>query len=359
LLLRWRTGPPLAPQDAQAAPPAMAVDRESLETRAISFGVVVSFFSYSLYSIAGFDSVCCSVFLYLLLGATAVYFEPQVGEPARNIWVNIRRQWAAFRGRDRALVPNAPPIGLCIVSAILVGGLLVYSVWGAIAVMSAERAFVGDLTHGRDYAQKLEDIKRAIHINPVEGFYKQNLGTAYCDGARQLRSQAARLQQAGRMNEAQQLAAEAESYSHKGEVALYAALDHAWAPENAFISLFQCYYAWHKVRDAEYALSRGLEHSPHLGAVRANLAVLELDRGGYSEALKDAEWVNEVDPANETALRTACRSLFFLNRLDEAQTFCDRALQLAPKDAVLRGYIDDLQRARAKTASTAAVPNPP
>ncbi|NJK90106.1 MAG: hypothetical protein HC923_12445 [Myxococcales bacterium] len=47
-----------------------------LSDRAISFGIVTSFFSYAFYSIAGFDSIACSVFLFFMLGAASVLFQP-------------------------------------------------------------------------------------------------------------------------------------------------------------------------------------------------------------------------------------------------------------------------------------------
>jgi tetratricopeptide (TPR) repeat protein len=365
LFKRWRTGPPLpmpSPTDGASSQPAAASRQTEalapLEQRAVAFGVVVSFFSYSLYSIAGFDSVCCSVFLYLLLGATAAYFEPQGDTPSRSLWVNIKRQWATFRGRDPAAVPNAAPVGLSIATAIVLGGLLLYAVIGAVNVMMAERAFVGDLTRGRDFGQKVEDIKRSIHLNPVESFYKQNLGSTFSDAARQYRSQALRLYQQGKTNEAQQLAAQADAYSDKAETALYAALDHAWAPENAFISLFQNYYASRKYDKAEYALERALEHSPHLGAVRANLAVLELERGGNAEALKDCLWVIEVDPGNAVALRTCGRAKALLGDCAEGRSYLDRAAAIQPKDSVTRTYLADLDKVcAAKTSSAAGASN--
>src|SRR5262249_21995739 len=158
-----------------------------------------------------------------------------------------------------------------------------------------------------------------------ESFYKQNLGSTYAEVARQRRYQAQRLAQEGKQSEAQAYLVDAEKSSKKAESALFAALDHAWAPENIFISMFQLDYAWHKVDLAEYALQRGLEHSPHLGAVRANLAILELERGAYREALKDADWVIEVDPNSEVAWRTGCRSAYYLHELDMAERYCDKA----------------------------------
>ena len=53
--------------------------------RAIAFGVVTSFFSYAVYSIAGFDSVACSVFLFFLLGCAAAFFQPNNDETAESL----------------------------------------------------------------------------------------------------------------------------------------------------------------------------------------------------------------------------------------------------------------------------------
>ncbi|CAN0592403.1 unnamed protein product, partial [Laminaria digitata] len=54
---------------------------------------------------------------------------------------------------------------------------------------------------------------------------------------------------------------------------------------------------------AKQALRMALSHSPHLGAVRANLAALELQTKEPEEARKDAHWVLTVDPRSATAHR--------------------------------------------------------
>lgn len=349
---RLRASGRVDPGPPEDLPPA-----ESYQVRGIAYGVVLSFFSYAVYSIAGFDSVCSSVFFYFLLGSAAVFFDPNDDEPRRNILVGIRRQWAVFRGRDPAAVPNEAPMGFSIATAAIGAIILVMSISGALTVHAAEQAFVGDGKPVRDFRQKLANMARAIEINPYESHYKQSLGSAYTDIAHQFRSQAMQLQREGKTNEARAMAENADAYSLKAEAALYAALDHAWAPENIFISLFQLYYGWRKLPEAEYALKRGLEHSPHLGAVRANLAILELEREGYADALADCKWVLEVDSTSEMALRTCGRASYFLGDYSAAKTYLDQAVRLAPNDPVLKGYINELNvKAAAATASTAAHP---
>lgn len=320
---------------------------DDLAARTVAFGVVTSFFSYAVYSIAGFDSVACSVFFYFFLGAASVYFEPALDEPRRNIWTNVKRQWAAFRHRDDAAIENRPAILPSLVIALSLGGLLGHSAYKGVTIYQAEQAFVGD--RKRDLLEKIEDIKTAIRMNPYESYYKQSLGGAYIDASRQLRAQAARYMQAGKTTEAMATKKKADEYSEKAETALYAALDHAWAPENVFISLFQLYYSWQRYDEAEHALERALEHSPHLGAVRANLAVLKLERRAFNEAMVDCKWVLEVDPGSTVALRTCGRAAYFLNQLDEAKGYLDQAAALAPNDTVIKGYIADLQKAKTST----------
>jgi tetratricopeptide (TPR) repeat protein len=327
-----------------------AQSNDDLVARTVAFGVVTSFFSYAVYSIAGFDSVACSVFFYFFLGAAAVYFDPSHDEPRRNILVHIKRQWAAFRGRDEGAVDNKAPIwgqALLAIAGIVLLGIL--SIGGALDVYSAEVAFVGKPK--RDLLTKIEDIKKAIRKNPYESYYKQSLGGAYIDASRQRRQQAQRLAQGGQNAEALAAKKQADEFSEKAETALYAALDHAWAPENVFISLFQLYYSWGRYEEAEHALERALQHSPHLGAVRANLAVLKLERRAYDEALKDCKWVLEVDPASVVALRTCGRAAYFLNQLPDARTYLTRAAAAAPNDNVLKGYLEDLKKAETGSVS--------
>lgn len=330
---------------------------ENREARAIAFGVVLSFFSYTVYSIAGFDSVACSAFLYLLLGAAAVFFAPQVEDPPRSLWVNIRRQWAEFRGRDPGTVPAHAPFAAGLATFVLLGGLLAHSMWGGARVYNAERAFVGD-PRSRDPRARLEDMKRAIRINPNESFYKQNLGSSFADIARVYRAQAARVAAQGDSQGDSKIAAEyakeGEKYAHQAEVVLYAALDHAWAPENIFISLFQLYYSAHQFTEAEYALKRGLGHSPHLGAVRANLAILELERGALDAAMADCQWVLEVEAENEIALRTCGRASYLQGNLASAKRYLDQAIQYSPRDGVAKSYLADVTKAMAAATSSGA-----
>lgn len=304
-------------------------DDDDLVTRTVAFGVITSFFSYAVYSIAGFDSVACSVFFYFFLGSAAVYFEPSTDEPRKKLL---------------PMASNAPRAIL----AVVLGGLLIYSIGGAIEVYRAERAFVGE--RKRDLLQKIEDIKTSIRINPDESYYKQMLGGAYVDASRQRRQHAQRFAQAGKTAEAASAKKAADEFSRKAETALYAALDHAWAPENVFISLFQLYYSWGRYEEAEHALERALEHSPHLGAVRANLAVLKIERRDYEAALKDCLWVLEVDPSNAVGLRTCGRASFFLNKPEDAKRYFDRGLAVAPNDNVLKQYVADMNAAKTSSA---------
>ncbi len=326
-------------------------ESDNLAGRTVAFGVVTSFFSYAVYSIAGFDSVACSVFFYFFLGAAAVFFEPSAGEPRANIIIQAKRQWAAFRGRDPQSVNADSPVVLSSVAlALLLGGLLAHTIYSAWTIYGAERAFVGK--GRRTVEERIENIKTAIRLNPTESYYKQSLGGAYSDASRQLRLQAAKAMQSGQQTEALNFKKVADAYAEKAETALYAALDHAWAPENVFISLFQVYYAWQKYPEAEHALERALEHSPHLGTVRANLAVLKLERRAYEAAYVDCKWVLEVDPNSVVALRTCGRAAFFMNDYVEANRYLAEAASRAPKDEVLKRYIDELFRAWGSASKT-------
>ncbi|MCK6551161.1 O-antigen ligase family protein [Myxococcota bacterium] len=329
---------------------------ESREARAIAFGVLTSFFSYAFYSIAGFDSVACSVFFYFFLGCAAVYFAPSKDERPLPLVVHLKRRWAELRGRDSSIVPVEAPVLTTVALVVVLGGLLANTVYGGLKVYRAERAFIGDEDARRD---KIENIKRAIAINPDESHYKQTLGSTYAELARRSLALAQQAQNAGKIAEANNYESRAEGFARQGEAALYAALDHAWAPENVFISLFQLHYTLNELDKAEYALERALEHSPHLGAVRANLAILKLERKAYGEALRDCEWVLEVDPASAIGLRTCGRAKFLLGDLTEAERLLKKAASLSPKDSVAKNYLRDLDRAKQKAATaTATAPSP-
>ena len=322
--------------------------------RAIALGVVTSFTSYAGYSIAGFDSVACSVFLYFLLGCTAVYFAPTFADGARRpILVHARRQWHRFRGRPDP-APSTVPVGVTIAVAAVLGIPLLHSLHSIQRIYRADSAFVQ--RSGRTYDAKIKDTLEAIALNPEESFYRQNLGSTYAEAARTYRRAAGEARQRGETAKAKGMLAQGRKYLAKSETALHAALNHAWAPENIFIAQFQGKYAWQQPEEAERALERALEHSPHLGPVRANLAVLKLThRKAYEEALVDCLWVLDVDPNNMHALRTCARSYHQLGKLDEAKVYFDRAKKKAPRDPTLAAYLRDYDRSvqAAKTASSA------
>lgn len=320
--------------------------------RAIAFGVLTSFFSYSVYSIAGFDSVACSVFLFYLLGTSSVFFEPSADGGRRSIVVNARRQWARWRGQDPTSIATAPAFATVVV-VVLVALPAVHTVFTVTQLYRAERAYVGGGV--RTFNDKIANLEAAIKINPRESFYRTNLGGAYSDAASQFRTAALQSRRKGDEAAAQSYSTKANAYKKKAEEALYAALNHAWAPENVFISLFQLYYAHNDLDEAVTALRRGLEHSPHLAPVRANLSVLELTHNkDYQQAVADCTWTLEVVPTNLHALRTCGRAHHQLGHLAQARKYLERAKKLSPKDRMIRTYLADLAKSEAANTSSAA-----
>jgi len=318
--------------------------------RALAFGVVTSFFSYAVYSIAGFDSVACSVFLYYLLGATAVLFEPSMNEPRRSPIVHVNESWRAWRKSDGSVTV------LAALGAALIGFLGAQTVYGVLKVNEAEHAFVGRGTDRRTFEARVGGMKEAIKLNPRESFYWQSLGGLYVDASRQYREAASRSEQQNQPDAAKGYAVRAKEMTAEGEKAMYAALDHAWAPENIFISLFQMYYGLGRFEDAERALERALQHSPHLGPVRANLAVLKLERGAYKEALHDCLWVLEVEPGNNMAMRTCGRAYQKLGQLAEARKHLELAKAENPRDKTVDNYLRELDATEKPATATISPP---
>ncbi|MCC7385502.1 MAG: O-antigen ligase family protein [Deltaproteobacteria bacterium] len=325
--------------------------------RALAFGVVTSFFSYAVYSIAGFDSVACSVFLYYLLGVASVLFAPAGDEPRRPIGAQIRRHWAEYRGRPVALAEPSVPAAL--IATILVGGVLVQTIYGGYQVFRAERVFVGERGARPTLESRIESVKKAIEINPRESFYWQTLGSTYGDASRQYRDAAARAQQGGQADQAKGYLTRARELKQDAERAFYSALDHAWAPENIYISLFQLYYGWQQATEAEHALERALEHSPHLGPVRANLAALKDQRGAYQEALVDCRWVLDIEPGNAVSLRTCGHAAQQLGQLESAKSFLSQAVAQGSRDPLVKTYLDQVEAALAAGSSTGAPTSTP
>ena len=326
--------------------------------RAMAFGVVTSFFSYAVYSIAGFDSVACSVFLFFLLGVAAALFRPNHDQAPRRLLDHVRGQWANFRGTSEDRVPAWMTRATEIVMVGVLVPLLLFSAYRATVVLRAERALVGNQRRmnnpARLYEAKIERAMAAVRINPFESFYKQSLGNAYGDAARFYDAQVRRNKSE---KDAKNLRLKAAQYRDKAEQALYAALDHAWAPENVFISLFQLYYhrfnLSRKMTDllkAERALERALVHSPHLGAVRANLAALQLERKALDKALANALWVTRVSPNNSTGWRVAGRVYQLQGDVAKAKKHLDLAVSRSKgKDSRARRYLTELETSKSKT----------
>ncbi len=321
-----------------------------IRVRAIALGVVTSLFGYAVYSIAGFDSVACSVFFFFLLGVVVVYFEPPKDARPRRLG---EAAWA-FVSKGQPQSQTGLSLAVAVVGFVLLG----YTMLGGYWVYQAELAYASS-HHYRAYAQaemnqgkadsahrymdlEVEQIQRAIRIHPYESFYKQNLGNAYARRARLYVNEAAALAKGPDKRRVQVKLQKAEQSARQAESVLYAALEHAWAPENTFISLFQLYYALSQSDKAEHALERALDHSPHLGVVRANLATLKLDRGAYKEALSDCHWVLEVDKKNAMAFRTCGQAYARLGQRDKAEHYLKKALAYAPSDKLAKQYMQAL-----------------
>ena len=98
--------------------------------------------------------------------------------------------------------------------------------------------------------------------------------------------------------------------------------------------LFRSQVSYHlnDVNGSKSALRWALLHSPHLGAVRANLAALELQTKEYEAALANCDWVLSVEPRNTTAHRTKIQALMALERFADAE----KALATARRGACKR-----------------------
>ncbi|MBK8013488.1 MAG: O-antigen ligase family protein [Deltaproteobacteria bacterium] len=355
--------------EAPARDDVFGVVSHSGVERGIAFGVLTSFFSYAVYSIAGFDSVACSVFLYFLLGCAAVYLSPPVAsDRPRPVFQQIRDQWAVFRGRAEIETPTPKRITPVTATVTLaLSALLLHSAAGGVRAWQADYAFALGCTRPRvateDSAysclqQRIRHKVKAIKLNPDESYYRQTLANLLANAASERAQRAARAGKEGQEAKAQGYIREARAFDRRAEALLYSALNHAWAPENIFISLFQLYYGEGRTRAAERALERALEHSPHLGAVRANLAVLKLERRAYKDTLRDCRWVLKVDPRSVTALRTCGRAYFGLGKAKEARTYLERARQIAPADPLIQRYLSELDTQETPPSEQATRPNP-
>ena len=298
--------------------------------RAVALAFFLSLVSYCIYSIAGFDSLVSSTFFYVMAGAAAVYFEPQVDEPRFPPWVSMQGQWAAFRGRYLALdlVPRRRWFPFAMVA--LLSALLAHSVYGALKLSAAEHAIVGKTRAAVDFNVRLENVKKAIALLPHEPVYKIKLAALYTILANEKRLLAAIAQENGETARVQTLLREADDASKLAEIALFASLDHAWAPDDTYLSLMNLYEAWGKPDRAEYATERALQYTPHRADVRAHLAGLKLARGDHAAALVDGQRAIELDANSVSALLTCGRASEALGRKDDATRFYDRARALDP-----------------------------
>ncbi|MGF1509440.1 MAG: tetratricopeptide repeat protein [Myxococcota bacterium] len=305
--------------------------------RMLSFGIVMSFFSYTVYSIAGFDSIACSVFLFFLLAAAANLYV-RVPGPRRNLTLESKPR--GTRTESTGPILNWPrPLTQTVALALAVLCLLTLS--RAWTVYAADHAFGARPPDRRSALSfKIQQTQKAIRINPGESFYRQNLGSLLSRAAAIYRERAARTDDPAQR---QKYLSYAEKTSEQAEVVLFSALHHSWAPENIFITAFQNYFREGRLEEAEWALQRALEHSPHLGAVRANLAQLQFQRGAFEEALTNCRWVLDVAPNSALGHQVCGLAALELDRVDAARSFLEKAIQLDPRDREVRSALDQLE----------------
>lgn len=309
--------------------------------RAVAFGVLTSFLSYSVYSIAGFDSVICSVFLFYLLGVSAVFFNPN-DDPPLDLATQVRRQIKDARSPGAAPSSALAPYGLRLAMFAVAGAMLLHTAFTVEKLRRAEKAFVG--LDANSFEGKVESIKRALELNPRESYYWLTLGNTYASGARQLQEMVMRASAGGKAQDLSFARDKLQTYMNGAEDAYYEALDHSWAPENVYISLFQLYYSMNDADRAISALRLVLLHSPHLPPVRANLALLELEaKQDTKRALSDCEWVLEIDPNNAMALRTCGRAEFLLGKKGRARSYLLRAKKRSPNDPTIERYLNEVE----------------
>ena len=310
--------------------------------RAIAFGVLTSFLSYSVYSIAGFDSVVCSVFLFYLLGVAAVFYTPNDDAPL-DLPTQIQRQGLDARSGTGTADASRASYGLRILLFVPLAALLLHTAYTVSRLHEAEEEFVG-LGQPNTFEGKIAGIERALELNPRESYYWLTLGNTHASGARQVQEMVMRAAAGGKSPDLAPARERLQSYLKRAEDAYYAALEHSWAPENIYISLFQLYYSMNDPERAVAALRLVLLHSPHLPPVRANLALLELEsQRDTKRALEDCKWVLEIDPNNTLALRTCGRAEFLNGNEKWARAYLERAKKRAPTDATIARYIQELE----------------
>lgn len=276
--------------------------------RAIAFGVVTSFFSYAVYSIAGFDSVVCSVFFYILLGATAALIRPNEAEAEGGPW--IPALWARL-SRGRPLSPGWAR-GLAIGIGLIGFLAAAETIYGGIRSELADAA-LGD-SYGRappgenTFNYQRRRLLSAIRSAPSEPMYKQKLGDLYLRRSRAYRRVAREALQRQELPRAQALVKRARADQSRALEAYIASLEHAWAPENAFLKMYQVHHEAQDLRSAEVALGRALEHSPYLAQLHAYRAQLQAELGEAEAAHGSCAQAVHTQP-NDRAVRRLCRPI--------------------------------------------------
>lgn len=298
-----------------APPPAAETDAQVVERplseQLLALGVVGSFFSYAVYSIAGFDSIVSSVLFYSLLGISSVLLLSDAESKPTRLSLSkavsallSTRTWAQNRRFQQV-------VGVFFV--LLWGVLSSDAAYGGLKSYRADRAFVGRDPESRREAalgrpDRLKSLQRAIAEMPGESYYKQMLGD-YLNRRAQARLDEARTLFRQRKGE---LAASYLGQSQKDfKLALqayWAALDHAWAPENIFISSFQIEYSLNRQPEARDEIRMALLHSPHLAPILANLALVESNLGNTDAAKVACQHALQVNPKNKLA-GDLCRTL--------------------------------------------------
>jgi TolB-like protein/Tfp pilus assembly protein PilF len=113
-------------------------------------------------------------------------------------------------------------------------------------------------------------------------------------------------------------------------------------PQLAEAQLAQGNYLYRVKRDfagAETVFNAALQNSPNNNFLFQFLGLVERRQGKWDQALAHLEKAAELDPRNAGLLTTiGGETLLDMRRFDEARAWLDRALEIAPNDALAIGY---------------------
>lgn len=217
---------------------------ENIKNRLLGLSFFISFVSYLIWSIPGFDFLISMIYFWSIMATFSIWFR-SISHSYQFKFIEYRLiNIVSLRGKTRLLQK---------IVMILAIPTCLYSGYAIVKIARADYFFMIGTNHynSNNFQKALVYYKKAVEENPRESFYYQNLAKLYTSFAGQTKFIQDRL-----------------NYILKSEQAIKKGLKNSWAPENLYIIQLQGRMLLGDKKMIEKTARKVLSFSPHLQAIK-------------------------------------------------------------------------------------------